>query len=180
MLLFLLMSGRLPLSVAPLALFGPLALMIGAACSSVRLLPHGGFVVFGPLALLLPHGDLLPFGCRSYYKDLLLRISILDRNAVSIDPPVVDPITRICCWGYRYSKCIDPPLVEDTRSSARSVIENSSSSTTAHSNSNSFETRGANTPLSNSDNGAVAPPLSRWSRFDFATTAIDRRTHAAG
>ena len=106
-LLPLFLSGRLPLSVAPLALFGPLAVVA----------PSWRLVVFGPLALVgssllllllsgrlpfdcslvetcCPPAVLLPSGCRSYYEDLLLRI--LDtRNAVSVDPPVVEDALSI-------------------------------------------------------------------------------------
>ena len=158
--------GLLPIR-SPLAiLVAPLAL----------LLPHGDFVVVGLLALRssaacfdrecshmetlsLPHGDLLPSGYRSYFMDLLLRISI-PIYSKRIDPPVVEDTS------------IDPPLEESSRNSCR----NSSSSHTAHSNSNTFETRGANAPpLSN--NGANAPPP-LWRLFDFAIhtgPAIDVR-----
>ena len=99
--------------------------------------------------VLLPLGDLLPSGCRSYYKDLLLRISILETQYRSI-------------LRSKKSKLLSKPHFEHH---------------TARSNSNSFETQGANPPLSNRDNGADALPL--WSRFDFAIhtgPAIDRRT----
>ena len=105
-LLLLLLSGRLPFGRLPLAL-------TAIDCSLLETL-----LVFGPLALLLPHGDLLPFGCRSYYKDLLLRISILEtwyrsilRLSILLQGSVVEDVDT------RNVVPIDPPVVEDTRSS---------------------------------------------------------------
>ena len=99
--------------------------------------PSWRLVVFGPFALsLLPHGDLLPSGCRSYYMDLLLRMSILKT------------------WYRSILRLLRIPL-----SSARSVetlveLLRATRLTRTRTRTLSKHARGANAPLSNSDNGA--------------------------
>ena len=119
----------------------------------LRLLRYSGL-----LPLLLPHGDLLPSGYRSYYMDLLLRMSILETWYRSILRLLRIPLSSARSVETLVETPLRAPWLTRTRTRTLSKLEEP----VLHCRS--------------SANGANAPPL--WRLFDFAgyAPAIDCRT----